>query len=287
VFNAKSQQSPQFTQFMVNNLVINPAYAGAEEALSLTVLNRNQWSGMENAPTTQSFSAHTLVRKKNIGLGITIIRDIIGVHENLSASTNYAYHIRVRKQSIFSMGLQGSLSSIKSDYASLSGLSNDPKLANSVNETTFNFGAGIYFRNKKLHLGLSATELMSPKVYINDTLSINILSANLLAYSRYRFTLNKTLEMEPSLLIKYFPNLPVSFDINLSLIYMKVLTGGISYRRNESIDLILKFQVTPQLQFGYAYDYPIRYAAKFSNGSHELMINYLFKYIKKGVVSPR
>src|SRR5678815_828640 len=73
-----AQQLPQFTQFMYNNLVVNPAYAGADEALSLTVLHRSQWTGVDNAPTTQSFSAHSLIRKKQIGLGLTVIRDEIG-----------------------------------------------------------------------------------------------------------------------------------------------------------------------------------------------------------------
>src|SRR6186713_2215714 len=78
VLPATAQQRPQFTQFMYNNLAINPAYAGADEVLSLTFVNRNQWSGIENAPSTQSFAAHTLIKNKNIGIGLTILNDKIG-----------------------------------------------------------------------------------------------------------------------------------------------------------------------------------------------------------------
>jgi type IX secretion system PorP/SprF family membrane protein len=286
MLSARAQQAPQFTQFMYNNLVINPAYAGAEEVVSLTLLNRTQWTGVENAPSTQSFSAHSLLRKK-VGLGLTIIHDRIGVHKNLSFLTNYAYHIAVGRRSTVSMGIQVGVTNLKSDYASLAGNSNDPKLTNSINETMLGFGTGIYFRSPKLHIGISTPELFSKSVEVNDTISIALKSINLFGYGRYRFTLNERIEMEPGLMVKYFPDLPISYDINLNFIYRRALTMGVSYRKKESVDLILKLQLTPQLQFGYAYDYPINYASNLSSASHELMLNYQFRQTHKQVASPR
>jgi type IX secretion system PorP/SprF family membrane protein len=64
-----AQQQVQFTQYMFNNLIINPAYAGADEALSLTFINRSQWSGMKNAPNTQTISIHTLTNNRRMGCG--------------------------------------------------------------------------------------------------------------------------------------------------------------------------------------------------------------------------
>src|SRR6187402_14633 len=93
--NSYAQQKVQFTQYMFNGLVINPAYAGADEALSLTFIQRSQWTGVENAPNTQTLSGHTLFKKKQVGLGITLVNDRIGVHQNINALTSYAYHIRV------------------------------------------------------------------------------------------------------------------------------------------------------------------------------------------------
>jgi type IX secretion system PorP/SprF family membrane protein len=286
-FHSKAQQGPQFTQFMYNNLVINPAYAGAEEAFSLTMVSRNQWSGIENAPSTQSFSAHTLVKKKHVGLGLTIIRDQLGVHKNTTALTNYAYHIKINEGSFLSMGLQVGIANLKSDYASLQGPNLDPKLANSINETTIGLGAGIYYRSPKLQIGLSAPELLSPTAHMNDTVSITFRKNTAFGYARYRFTLSETLDMEPGSFVKYFPNLPVSVDLNLNFIYKKVLTTGVSYRNNESVDLILKFQLTPQFQFGYAYDYPLSSATSLGSASHELLIHYVFRNIQKNVATPR
>ncbi|HPM30233.1 MAG TPA: type IX secretion system membrane protein PorP/SprF [Chryseolinea sp.] len=287
ICNCNAQQAPQFTQFMYNNLVINPAYAGAEEALSLTVLNRNQWTGVEKAPSTQSFAIHSPIRNKNIGLGLTILRDQIGVHSNTSALSNYAYHIRLKKDNIISAGLQVGVTNLKSDYASLLGSSNDPKLMSSINEILIDFGAGIYFRSSRFQLGLSAPELLARTVQLNDTISVDIKRTNFLCYAQYRFTLGQSFDLEPGIMIKYFPDLPLSVDVNCNLVYRKVLTGGLSYRRNESVDILFKFQITAQFQFGYAYDYPIQHASQLAGASHELLVQYVFRSIKKHVVSPR
>jgi type IX secretion system PorP/SprF family membrane protein len=284
-----AQQRVQFTQYMFNNVVINPAYAGADEALSLTFIHRSQWAGVENAPTTQTLSGHTLFKHKHMGLGGTIIRDEVGVHKSLNALINYAYHLRMSEVSFFSMGLYAGILNRKSDYSTLTGSAlNDPHLANPyISYTALDFGVGFYFRSPKFHAGISAPGLIPERVRISDTLTINPSKTNIFFFTKLKLPLNENVDLEPSTLIKYLEGVPVSFDLNLNLIYRNVLTGGVSYRKNESIDFLLKAQVTPQLQFGYSYDYPIGPISLLSNGSHELMVQYLFKYVEKNVQSPR
>lgn len=281
-----AQQGPQFTQFMFNNLAINPAYAGAEEALSLTAISRSQWTGVDKAPTTQGFSAHSLFLKR-VGLGLTVIDDRIGVHQNLSAMVSYAYHLPVGRRSYLSMGLQGGVARLKSDYPSLGGTGNDPKLANRINVTKPDIGAGVYFRSPVLDLGVSLMGLLSRSVYFNDTQSANLRNGDLLMYARYRINVSHTLVFEPATLVKVYYGLPVSYEVNGSLIYKSVLTTGVSYRRNDSIDLIIKLQLTRTLQFGYAYDYPVGNTALMNSVSHELMLHYLMRKAHKNVASPR
>jgi type IX secretion system PorP/SprF family membrane protein len=282
-----SQQKPQFTQYMFNILAINPAYAGAEDALSVTFIDRHQWVGVENAPTTQTLSAHTLVKKKHIGLGVSIFNDKIGVYTDLKAITNYAYHVKTGNDSYFSMGIQAGIHNNRANYSSLQSNSIDPRLINSINETYFDFGFGIYYRSPRFHVGISAPEFIPKKITLNDTLKIQIGNTNYFLFSKYRFPISDNWELEPSTLLKYLPGVPLSYDFNLSFIYRKVLTTGLSYRGNESLDFLLRAQVTRQLQFGYAYDYPISTSSKLSSGSHELMVNYIFKYMRKNIDSPR
>jgi type IX secretion system PorP/SprF family membrane protein len=284
-----AQQNVQFTQYMFNGLVINPAYAGAEEALSLTFIQRKQWANIENSPSTQSLSAHTLFKKKHLGLGFTLINDKIGVHKNLNISTSYAYRLKVGEASYFSMGIQAGVHNRKSNYGSLASSTNvDPKLYDAVvSYTAFDFGMGIYFRSPRFHFGVSAPELLPERFSLNDSISIRMNQVNFLMFTKYLLNLNESIDIEPSILLKYLHGVPLSFDLNMNFIYRKVLTLGMSYRKKESIDFMFKGQMTPQLQFGYSYDHPVGEVSKVSNGSHELMVNYVFRYVRSNVSSPR
>ena len=286
-----AQQKMHFTQYMFNGLVINPAYAGTDEALSVTFIQRSQWAGIENAPSTQTLSGHTLFKQKRFGLGLTLVNDKIGVHKNLNMLSNYAYHLRVGGNAYASMGISAGVRSRKSDYASLIGTfgnNNDPKWSGqTVSHTSFDLGMGLYFRSPKFHAGISAPELIPERITINDTFSIQLSKKNFFVLAKYKIRLSENIDGEPSVLLKYLAGVPVSFDLNMNLTFRKVLTTGLSYRKSESLDFLLKAQVTPQLQFGYAYDYPLGEVAKHSNGSHEVMAHYLFRYVQTNVTSPR
>jgi type IX secretion system PorP/SprF family membrane protein len=282
------QQKMQFTQYMFNGAVINPAYAGADGVLSLTAIQRQQWAGIENAPSTQTLSAHALVKKKQFGIGAMLVNDRIGVHTGQTFAAQYAYHLPVSEESFISFGLQSGLYSFKSDYASLGAQANDPQVYDPVTKRTFfDVGAGLYYRSPKLHLGISAPELIPRQVNFNDTLSVQLSKVNLLGFARYTISTSDLIDVQPSLLVKYLRGVPASFDLNVNMIYRKVLLLGGSFRKSESISFLMKMQITTQLQLGYAYDHPIGIVARASNGSHELMAGYVFKEIKKKVISPR
>jgi type IX secretion system PorP/SprF family membrane protein len=281
-------QLPQLSQYMFSGLVINPAYAGTEEALSITFIQRKQWVGVEQSPSTQTLSAHTLFKNNNLGLGFTMINDRVGVHRHLSALPVVSYHIRLAGETVVSMGLQAGIHHQKSDYTPLNGAQNDPKLANTFYAGTFmDFGTGLYLRSKTLHLGVSVLELSRKQLRSGDHSSIAFKRVHYNFFGKYRYVLGQTVAFEPSVLLKYHPGLPLSYDVNSSFILHEVLTVGLSYRKAESVDFLLKAQVTPQLQVGYAYDYTLQHLRRLSSGSHELMVSYLFKYVKNNITSPR
>jgi type IX secretion system PorP/SprF family membrane protein len=273
-----AQQNVQFTQYMFNNLIINPAYAGADEALSLTFINRSQWSGVKNAPKTQTLAVHTLSSNRRMGIGVTLQNDRLGAQKNLNGLLVYSYHLKTGRNSVLSMGLQGGFQNSKRDYGSLVGSANDPQVNNLfISRTTFDFGAGLYFRSKDFRAGLSSPSMLTERINLNDSVRVTVRSANIFGMVSYVFEVNEEVDLMPTVLIKYVPDLPAGFDANISFIYKKILTMGFSYRHNESFDFILKAKVTPLLQFGYAYDHPFGVVNRISNGSHELMVNYLFK----------
>lgn len=284
--NVFAQQGPQFTQFMFNNLAINPAFAGADEHASITLVGRDQWSNIENAPSTQSLAAHTLFSNR-VGLGFVLVRDQIGVHKNTNALASYAYHLRAGKRAFVSFGLQAGITSFRSDYPSLAGASNDPLLSKYVKETKLNLGAGVYFRSPRLDVGVSFPGILRRKVHVNDTSVVNFRNADILTYLRYSLPLSRDFTLQPSALVKYYPAVPISFDANLMVIYKEVISAGLSYRANESLDMVVKLRLTTRLDIGYAYDYPIGNGSFLNAASHELMLHYVFRKNPKNIASPR
>jgi len=281
------QQAAQFTQYMFNGLVLNPAYAGADEALSLTFIGRQQWTGIEGAPSTQTFSAHTLIKAKHIGVGLNLVNDKIGVHRNLNVMSSYSYRIQLDRKTFLSFGIQAGIHNSRSDYNSIQ-RANDPALLNVVAaKTSFDFGAGIYFGSPRLVLGFSAPTILPQNIELNDSVGVHFKGDNFFLLASYRIKINEAVEMQPGVLLKYRQDVPLSYDVNLNMIYRQVLTLGLSYRREESIDFLFKAQATPQLQLGYAYDYPLQSASVMGAGSHELMVNYLFRYPSTNSTSPR
>jgi type IX secretion system PorP/SprF family membrane protein len=285
-----AQQGSQFTQYMFNPIVINPAYAGADEALKLTLLNRSQWVSVDGAPVTQGLYANGLFQRQRVGLGLSFVNDKIGIHKNQDLRGMAAYHLPVSRTATLSFGMQAGLSIVRSNYSSLN-ISNtnlDPQLAGSdVSSTSLMIGMGAYYRSKRFHLGLSMPSVLPQTAALNDSISIKWKRINYLLYAKYDFVLGDNMRLEPSILLKYYPGAPISFDINTCLVIRDALSLGLAYRKKESIDFLLRAQLTKQLQFGYSYDHVIGEVVNASRGTHEISVSYLFKFSHDNVDSPR
>ncbi|MEZ4972792.1 MAG: type IX secretion system membrane protein PorP/SprF [Cyclobacteriaceae bacterium] len=283
------QQNPQFTQYMFNPLGINPGYSGLDGALSLTFLNRQQWSGIPNAPTTQALTVHALSKRKRLGVGINLVNDKVGIHQNQFVQGNASYHLQTGQHSTLSMGMLAGINMRRSDYASiLSGNVTDPLVANaSVSKNFMDLGVGFYFKSRRFETGLSAPSLLPKNLSVGDSLKVDFATTNIFLFGKYRFPLGLNFEAEPSALVKYLQGVPISFDTNITLIYKSVLALGASYRKGESIAGLIKADVTSQFAAGYSYDYPVGKVSGFGTGSHEIMVKYKFVYASSRVSSPR
>jgi type IX secretion system PorP/SprF family membrane protein len=157
--SAVAQQQVMFTQYMFNQLAINPAYAGVHDGISASMLWREQWVGFEGAPSTQTISLHSPLNYRPVSLGLVLMNDKIGVTTQHGAYASYAYRISFEKSQL-SMGLQGSLTQYQTDYSEEAGI--DPILANAnVNVMRPNFGAGLLWHSKRHYLGLSVPQLIN------------------------------------------------------------------------------------------------------------------------------
>ena len=285
-----SQQSAQFTQYISNELFINPAYAGAEEALSISLLHRTQWSDVDGAPKTQSLTAHSLVKSSKIGLGLVVVNDKIGIHNSLTASTSFAYRIQLKEATFLSFGLQFGVNQINSDFNSLAGQiqnPNDPALSTAnISETSFEFGSGIYLITPRLNMGISMPNMLDKSIEA-DSISHSLLNNNIYFLFKYGIPIANNFVLQPGLLVKYTNGLPLSTDISLAAVVNNVLLVGVSYRVEESVNPIIQAKITPQLKLGYAFDYPLATVNAYGSNSHEFMVSYLFSFSKHNVTKLR
>lgn len=274
-FTIYGQQRTVYSQYMFNGLVLNPAYAGNQKQLSATGFFRKQWVNLDGAPTSLNASVHAGFDKKNIGTGLMITKDAIGVHNDLGVYLSYAYKL-VMKNGILSMGIQGGFNYLQSDFTKLSRLDpDDPVMAINITNFNPNFGTGLFYSTPTTYIGLSVPYILNNRIVDgNEVLSFAR------EYRYYFLTAGKVIEhskelkFKPSMLLRIQEGAPLGFDLNMNVILNNIITLGASYRSSDSFVGLFQVQANENFAFGYAYDYTLSPLTSFSRGSHEIMLNY-------------
>lgn len=269
-----AQYFPIYSQYIMNGLVINPAYAGSRDVLSVTAMGRQQWTGFPGAPTNIALGAHMPFRNQKSAVGVQVHNETIGIEKNTGAFFIYAHRLRLGEGKL-ALGLKGGASFIseQTDKITLKTPNGDVAFDNIKEKAVMpNFGFGVYYSNLKWFAGLSLPYILS---YNTSGQSTNHLSSsNILLTGGYLFTLSDGLKLKPSTLLKYKIGASTQYDINLNWILFKndVLWIGNSYRSNEAIVTLIEVQVSRKFRLGYSYDYSIGPLKKYN--SHEIMIRY-------------
>lgn len=282
---SKAQLFPVYSQYLVNGLAINPAYAGSRDVLSASLLYRNQWVGFEGAPETMTFGIHFPFPNKALAAGLLIQNERIGISSNVSYYGNYAYRIRTKK-GFLSFGLKAGFESSKENTSKVIIENSGDEVFEPKSEGFIlpNFGAGVYYYNTKYFLGASLPEILSFRekgggfeVYNNPK------NYNFLFLSGMLINVSNQLSVKPSTLLRYHYSSRAQIDLNCNFILLKdgILWLGASYRSAEALVGIMELQLNPQFRFGYSYDYSTH--GTLHNGSHEIVLRYEFRYIVKAI----
>ncbi len=288
-FCGYGQQDPQYTQYQYNPMTVNPGYAGSRGHLTILSLYRSQWVGLEGAPRTMTFGLDSPVGLFD-GAGLSIIRDEWGPASETYLDANYAHHLVLnRKGDRLALGLKAGVRFFSLDFSR--GLRRDE------DDVQFNqnlkgkllptVGAGFFYFSGKAYLGLSVPNLFPSEHYdreierkSDERMHINLIGG-------YVFDLNTDLKFKPSFLVKQVTGAPVSVDISSNFLLYETLNLGVNYRYDDSVAGIFGFQLTPQFNVGYAYDYSIGDLTDYNSGSHEIFLRYQWISIDKKLKSPR
>jgi len=286
--NSYAQQDPQYTQYMYNMNIINPAYAGSSESVSIGALYRSQWVGIEGAPTTGTLSIHSPVGNR-VGLGFSLISDEVGPVSETNAYIDFSYTLPMGTETKLALGLKAGATFHDIGTGSVVTLDpGDPFYSQDINETTPNVGAGAYFyKPNKYYISASMPNILNATHLDVDGRKIGSESEHLFAATGYVFDLSPNFKLKPHVLAKFAFDAPVSYDANLNLFMYDLVEVGAGYRLDDSFSGMINFMVSPNLRIGYAYDSIQSDLNIDTSSSHEIFINFDIFLPKKVSRSPR
>ncbi len=310
ISTAAAQQKPQYTQYILNNYILNPALSGIENYTDLKLSNRDQWVGLNGAPKTMYLTAHAPLGKQDYktsvtsfnmpgenprgqaywenytaseahhGVGLTILNDVTGLYNRFSANVSYAYHIGLSPKTNMSAGFAGGIMKISRDASKATYANNDPSdpaqgNVDDIYKIRPDLSAGVWLYSASYFLGISAQQIIPQKIsFVDDTLGFKLVP-HLFATAGYRYLLNDDINAVPSVMFKYVSPLQLQFDLNLKFQYRDLFWLGGNYRFKDGYAAMLGMNVGNTFNVGYAYDFTTSKLGTATKGTHEIIIGFL------------
>jgi type IX secretion system PorP/SprF family membrane protein len=275
-----AQQLPQYSQYMLNEMAINPAVAGKDDFADVRSNSRQQWTGITDAPRTYMLTLQGPITGRNMGLGLNLFTDIVGPTRRTGLNLAYAYHLKLNKEMNLSMGLSAGILQwgIDGNKITLREEGDTQLLTTYRNAYVPDFGAGIYFHQKsKFYVGLSVPQLhQAPIVLYENVYKNSRLASQFNLNGAYTFELNDDFDLEPSALVKVEFPAPPKFDVGVRGIYRDMVWLGGVYRHNDAFSVLVGYMFEDYLMIGYSYDITTTNLKRYSNGTHELMLGIKF-----------
>jgi type IX secretion system PorP/SprF family membrane protein len=286
---ARAQYDAQFSQYFMAMGYYNPGYAGTSANLNTFAMYRLQWLGWKGAPKSLFATADMpfAVKKVNLGVGAMLFSESIGLFSNTHFAAQLAY-----KQKLFggilSIGLQPGIANVSFDGSEGKLNLGESPYHQQEDEAiprvkasgmSFDLNAGIYYTHKNFYVGAGVMHALEPEMEMEENIFTFIgRSYNFTGGYNIQLT-NPLYELQPSVFLKTDLT-SFQADITARMVYNKMFNGGLSWRVNESVVVMLG-ATFGNIQVGYAYDFPTRAVLlRATSGSHEVMVRYQVKLNK-------
>ena len=271
--SANGQQKPYYTQYILNNYILNPAITGIENYTDLKLSYRNQWAGIDGAPVTTYFSIHSPIGKKDFrttptsfsipgenprgksfvdeytappshsGVGMIVMNDVTGYISRFSAYVSYAYHKPISLKSTLAIGFQGGISSISLDRSKIVWGSldpNDPAIGynnGDLKKLKPEIGTGLWLYSVDYYVGASVLNIIPGKAKFvkSDSAYGSVFVPQFMLTAGYRFFLSDDVTMLPSAMVQIIQPFPVQIHTNVKIQYQDKLWVGGSYRFSDEL----------------------------------------------------
>lgn len=296
-----AQQRPQYTMYMINPFMVNPAVSGTEDYTDIRVGYRNQWTGFDGAPKTFFVSGHTNLGKNHVtnnrsrnkrngfhGVGGTLMSDAIGPTVSNVITGAYSYHIQFSRGWFASLGASAGLQQYRLNAEKLTtSVDDDPLKGSFVNNSLADLNAGFWVYSNHIYIGGSVIQIFPQRIYniANNSVSNGRLTKHVILMGGYRIPLGYDYTLIPSFVIRPVFPAPLTFDINAKLRYKDLAWIGVSYRRTDAVAVMIGMVFDNRFDINYSYDITTNPLRRYSAGSHEIVLGYRLK-IKNRIICP-
>jgi type IX secretion system PorP/SprF family membrane protein len=287
---AFAQQRPQYSQYMVNNFLLNPALSGIEDYADIRVSNRQQWVGLDGAPVTYYASAHMPLGKgaastkyakalAHHGAGVIFHTDKTGPLRRTGLSGTYAYHLPITRTINVSAGAAAGLIRNSVNAADLQFTNpSDPLVGGgAINQNVLDLSLGLWVYARNFSVGISGAQLLENagtfRASDNNTVTLDLQRHYFLTGS-YRLSPFQRIDVIPSVMLKLAAPSPLAMDFNLRALYDERFWVGASYRHKDALVGMVGVYVSPLLDISYSYDATTSNLNRVSAGTHEVVIGF-------------
>jgi len=267
-----AQQDPIYTQYILNPMVINPAYAGLGNNLNAIVSYRTQWMGLDGQPQTINASGNVSLIDNRVGTGITLTSDKIGSTTSTEFNAAFSYKLPLGDDKVLSFGMQGGVLNFQNDYSGLNIFdASDPAFTGGERGTKINLGAGVILKSERFLFGLSVPRLL-PATFKNGGQDFDLYNQHLYVFGAYVWYLNERIRFKPTVLLRTVKGAPASVDLAANLNFNAVHTVGIFTRNFNTYGLLVQTLLADKFRLGYVFELPTGKSVGANFTSHEISL---------------
>jgi len=307
----RAQQLPQYTQYVLNNFLLNPAVSGIENYTDVKAGYRSQWTGLSGAPTTsyltvnaplgssftqgdaagfgagggenpysRLYTQNYMASEPHHGIGFMIVADQAGPISQTNIDATYAYHLGITAKLNVAVGVMAGVDRISLNTSNLTFPETqlDPAISNGNNsQWKPDLGVGIWAYSSNYYIGASVQQLLKEPLYFNtgNSYTQSTTVPHFFFTAGYKIFLTDEITLMPSVMVKVINPVPVSYDVNTKLAFGDRLWVGASYRHNDSFSAMAGVNISSIINVGYSYDITTSNLRTVSNGTHEIVLGLL------------
>jgi len=267
-----AQQDPLYAQYLLNPMVINPAYAGLNNNFNGSVAYRKQWAGFDGSPTTFNVNSHISLIDNKVGAGFLLVQDKIGSTKNTEFQGAFSYKLQL-KDKVVSFGMQAGFVNFRNNVSNINLADpGDAAFVQNENLTKPNVGAGVILKSERYLVGLSVPRMLGTKISTDGGTSFQLYQQHYYLFGAYVFYLNERIRFKPSALFRGVKGSPISTDLNFNIIIDGNYTAGAFTRNFNTYGLLAQALLSQKLKIGYIFEVPTGNSVGANYTTHEVFI---------------